>query len=137
MKFCQKTNAMCSASTVPCLSEPHQLCISHLLSGGCAQQETGSCPALIMRLVSAGHVNRHGDVACGEGAREASEKNLFIVCQLISSIFSEHQVITQKDTSYPSLPPISHYCVFCSPQIHPGYWPSVHTYYILHSVHIV
>lgn len=63
-----------------------QLCISHLQSGGCAQQERGSCPAIIKRTVSAGHVNCHGGAVCSTGQTEAgcSRCNLFIVCQLNS-----------------------------------------------------
>lgn len=59
-----------------------QLWVSHLQSGGCAQQERGSCSALIKRIVSAGHVNCHGDAVCSMGQREAgcSLCNLFTVC---------------------------------------------------------
>lgn len=61
-------------------SHQSQYCISHLQSGGCAQQDRGSCPAFTERIVSAGHVNCHGDAACSTGQREAGCS----LCNLLS-----------------------------------------------------
>ena len=80
----QRVNAFSSTKAPPKTHQSH-LRISHLRRGGCAQRDRGSCPAFTKRIVSAGHVNCHGDAVCSTGRREAgcSLCNLFIVCQLI------------------------------------------------------
>lgn len=69
------------ADTLGRLSATHHSQSSHLPCGGCAQRDRGSCPALTKRIVSAGHVNFHGDAARSAGQREAGCS----LCNLLSA----------------------------------------------------